>query len=309
MSDKNGFHSGELAVQKCAGEAAIAARNISVLTDTVIAGARPFIAKQSMVVLSSIDRSGAVWASVLFGASGFLHTDTGATISIDVPLKERDPNDPLWTNIGHHTDLGMLFLELSSRRRYRVNGNVQRLDADGVEVQIREAYPNCPKYIQRRQLRKLGETRLPVSSACGTLLGGTAETIVRQADTLFVASRYADTGADASHRGGTPGFIQVVDESTLRIPDYVGNSLFNTLGNFSVDPRAGLCVIDFEHGQLLQLTGKAKVLWDQQGTADATGGTMRVWEFKVDAWILRDTPQELEWEYFDASPFNPSEKL
>lgn len=308
MNDKNSFHAGELAVQERAGEAAIAARNISVLTDTVIAGARPFIAQQSMVVLASIDRAGAVWASVLFGATGFLRTETGATIAVDVPLGERDPGDPLWRNIEHTPDLGMLFIELSSRRRYRVNGAVQRLDADGAEIRIREAYPNCPKYIQRRQLRKLGAARLPVSST-GTLLRGAAETIVRQADTVFVASRHAESGADASHRGGAPGFIQVVDETTLRIPDYIGNSLFNTFGNFDRDPRAGLCMIDFEHGQLLQLTGKATVLWDQQDTAGATGGTMRLWEFKVDAWILRDTPRVLEWEYLDASPFNPSAKL
>lgn len=305
MNDKNSFHSGERAVQECAGEAAIADRNIAVLTDIVIAGARPFIAKQFMVVLGSIDAAGSVWASVVFGKPGFLHTDTGSTISIDVPGKERDPSDPLWENIAQHADLGMLFIELGSRRRYRVNGAVQRLDAQGVEIAIREAYPNCPKYIQRRHLRQLGEMRLPVPSAHGTLLRGSVETIVREADTIFVASRHAETGADASHRGGLPGFIKVVDESTLRIPDFNGNSLFNTFGNFEVDPRAGLCIPDFVHGQLLQLTGKAKVFWKQDDPSGATGGTKRFWEFKVESWILRDTPQQLEWEYLDASPFNP----
>jgi predicted pyridoxine 5'-phosphate oxidase superfamily flavin-nucleotide-binding protein len=305
MSDKNSFHSGERAVQECAGEAAIAERNVTVLTDTVIAGARPFIAKQFMAVLSSIDASGAVWASVLFGKPGFLHTDTGRTIAIDVPEKERDRSDPVWENIEHHADMGMLFIELGSRRRYRVNGTVQRLDAQGAEVAIREAYPNCPKYIQRRHLRQMGEPRVPVSTAHGTVLRGSVATIVSEADTVFVASRHAESGADASHRGGTAGFIKVVDETTLRIPDFPGNSLFNTFGNFDVDPRAGLCIPDFVHGQLLQLTGKATIHWKQDDPAGETGGTNRFWEFKVDQWILRDTPQQIEWEYLDASPFNP----
>jgi hypothetical protein len=200
----------------------------------------------------------------------------------------------------------MLFIELGSRRRYRVNGTVRHLNGRGIEVAIREAYPNCPKYIQRRLLRQRGEPLLPVQAAHGTVLRGTVEQIIRQADTLFVASRHPDSGADASHRGGSAGFIEVLDDNTLRIPDFHGNSLFNTLGNFQVDPRAGLCIPDFAHGQLLQLTGTATLLWDQDDPQQRTGGTRRFWEFKVTQWILRDTPQQLEWEYLDASPFNPA---
>jgi len=305
MSDIKHFHDGEREVQQAAGETAIADRNITVMSDTVIAGARPFIAKQFMVVLGSMDAAGRVWASMLFGKPGFLHTDSGSTILIDVPEKERDQADPLWANIAGQADLGMLFIELGSRRRYRVNGTVQRLDAQGVEVAIREAYPNCPKYIQRRHLRQLGEPQLPVQAARGTLLRGVVRDIIRQADTLFVASRHADSGADVSHRGGNPGFIKIVNETTLRIPDFNGNSLFNTLGNFKVDPRAGLCIPDFTHGQLLQLTGTAVAHWNQDDPANETGGTGRFWEFTVEHWLLRDTPQQLEWEYLDASPFNP----
>ncbi|MBV7536849.1 pyridoxamine 5'-phosphate oxidase family protein [Duganella sp. sic0402] len=305
MEDSS-FHPGEREAQRLAGETAIADRNIVVLSDRVIAGARPFIAKQFMAVLGSVDAQGKVWASLLFGKPGFLHTEDGSSIIIDVPDKERDHSDPLWNNLASNQDLGMLFIELGSRRRYRVNGMLNRLDKRGAEVAIREAYPNCPKYIQRRQLRALGEPLLPVQTAHGTVLRGTVENLIQQADTLFLASRHASSGADASHRGGKPGFIHQVDDSTLRIPDYDGNSLFNTLGNFHIDPHAGLCIPDFANGQLLQLTGTAKVLWHQDDPHNETGGTKRYWEFKVERWILRDTPQKLEWEYLDASPFNPA---
>jgi len=305
MNDNNSFHAGERAVQQNAGETAIADRNIAVLTDTVIAGARPFIAKQFMAALASVDTEGRVWSSLVFGKPGFLHTESGSSILIDVPEKERDQADPVWANMAEQPDLGMLFIELGSRRRYRVNGTVLHVDGRGAEVAIREAYPNCPKYIQRRHLRQLGEPALPVQAAHGTVLRGTVEDIVRQADTVFVASRHAGSGADASHRGGVAGFVKLVNDTTLRIPDYHGNSLFNTLGNITADPRAGLCIPDFAHGQLLQLTGTATVLWDQDDPHNETGGTSRYWEFKVEQWILRDTPQQLEWEYLDASPFNP----
>jgi predicted pyridoxine 5'-phosphate oxidase superfamily flavin-nucleotide-binding protein len=300
------FHAGEREAQQRAGETAIADRNISVMSDKVIAGARPFIAKQFMAVLGSSDADGRVWASLLFGKAGFLHTDDGSSILIDVAEAERDLSDPFWSNVGAGADIGMLFIELGSRRRYRVNGRLRRLDQRGAEVAIREAYPNCPKYIQRRQLRQLGEPVVPVQTAHGTVLRGPVQQIIQRADTLFLASRHASAGADASHRGGTPGFIRQVDDNTLRIPDYDGNSLFNTLGNFHVNPQAGLCIPDFERGQLLQLTGAATVLWHQDDPGNETGGTKRYWEFKVERWILRDTPQQVVWEYLDASPFNPA---
>lgn len=292
-------------MQVRAGETAIAHRNITVLSDTVIAGARAFIAKQFMAVLSSVGADGQVWCSLLFGKPGFLRADEGRSIVIEVADKERDDTDPLWANLAACPELGLLFIELGSRRRYRVNGSVRKIDKHSVEVLVLEAFPNCPKYIQRRHLRQLGEPVLPVQTAHGSVLRGPVEDIIRQADTLFVASRHAGSGADASHRGGPPGFIQLVDDHTLRIPDYMGNSLFNTLGNFRLDPHGGLCIPDFVHGQLLQLSGTAAVHWDQPDPGDSTGGTARFWEFKVAQWILRDTPQPLEWEYLDASPFNP----
>jgi hypothetical protein len=44
---------------------------------------------------------------------------------------------------------------------------------------------------------------------------------------------------DVAHRGGKPGFVRVGDDDTLTIPDFVGNFLFNTLGNLLLNPRAG----------------------------------------------------------------------
>lgn len=305
MTSKTPFHEGERAIQQRAGESAIADRNVTLVSDTVIGGARPFIAKQFMVALGSVDASGDVWASALFGQPGFIHTTDGRAIQIDVPEGSRDPVDPLWTHIASGRDLGMLFIELGSRRRYRVNGTVSRIDGNGIEIAIREAYPNCPKYIQRRHLRALGASGEPSQAAYGTVLRGNVTQLIRQADTLFVATHHVDTGADASHRGGGAGFIQIVDEQTLRIPDYHGNSLFNTLGNLQVDARAGLYIPDFANGQSLQLTGTASVEWDQADPDRVTGGTGRFWVFHVAKWILRDAIPRAEWEYLDASPFNP----
>lgn len=306
MSKKSGFHEGEHAVQERAGRRDIADRNAAVITDTVIAGARTFINKQFMVVVGSADTEGNLWSSMLFGKPGFLRTEDGKSISIEIPAGERDDADPFWRNIGSNASIGMLFIELGTRRRYRVNGSITSNTADRIEVGVREAYPNCPKYIQRRHLRDLEATgKLPGTMAQGNAIKGSIETILRQADTLFIASLHTEGGLDASHRGGAPGFILRLNDDTLRIPDYPGNCLFNTLGNIEVNPHAGMCVPDFSGNRLLHLSGEATIRWDMDDPAGQTGGTKRFWDFKVKQWILRDIPQRLAWEYLDASPFNP----
>jgi predicted pyridoxine 5'-phosphate oxidase superfamily flavin-nucleotide-binding protein len=304
MSEKSIFHRGERVIQERAGETSLADRNAVVLADTVISGARPFIGKQSMVVLGSVDEHGGVWSSIIFGKPGFVHTETGKSIVLEASAGQRDDTDPFWRNIEANQSIGMLFIELGSRRRYRVNGSLIDNRGDAIEVGVIEAYPNCPKYIQRRNLRDLGAISLPVRMTQGTRVEGDLGAIVHQADTLFVASYHPKFGADVSHRGGSPGYLNILNENTLRIPDYPGNCLYNTFGNFEVNPHAGLCIPDFPGNRVLQLSGEATLHWDMPDPAGQTGGTLRFWDFKIDRWLLRDTPQRLEWEYLDASPFN-----
>jgi predicted pyridoxine 5'-phosphate oxidase superfamily flavin-nucleotide-binding protein len=88
------------------------------------------------------------------------------------------------------------------------------------------------------QLRRLGSAGSFEAGDAkqGTALGRERTVLIRRADTFFAATAHASRGTDASHRRGNPGFAKVLDETTLRIPDYPGNSMFNTLGNLAVDP-------------------------------------------------------------------------
>lgn len=299
------FHPGERTVQLRAGEAAIADRNATMVASTILSGARPFIQKQFMVVLASCDADGRPWSSVVYGQPGFVRPEGNATILLDMPFQKRDDTDLFWRNIEADPAIGMLFIELGTRRRYRVNGSVTRNDEAGIEIAVREAYPNCPRYIQRRHLRDLGAEFRPDGVATGSSIAGGIETLVRTADTIFLASAHPDSGADASHRGGPRGFVELRGPRTLRIPDYNGNSMFNTFGNLELDPHIGLCIPDFEGGRLLHVSGRARLLWDQMDAAEISGGTGRFLEIEVDRWVLRQVPQRLEWEFLDASPFNP----
>jgi hypothetical protein len=96
-----------------------------------------------------------------------------------------------------------------------------------------------------------------------------------------------------------------MDDRTLRIPDYTGNCMFNTLGNFVSNPRAGLVFVDFELGTTLQLTGHAEILWDEEDPEKETGGTKRFWKFHIDRWLELENGHQLEWSFQDYSPYNP----
>jgi uncharacterized protein len=299
------YHEGERFVQQAAGEVAIAERNSAVVAGTILNGARHFLQNLSMAVLASVDAEGRPCSTVLYGEAGFIEPDGATSLNIAVPHDRRDLTDPLWRNLAANSALGILFIELGSRRRYRINGALRHIDATGMTIQVREAYPNCPKYIQRRHLKAIGAETMPAQLDEGRALAGAVRDIVQAADTVFIASNHARTGADASHRGGNPGFVRIVHDRLLRMPDYPGNSIFNTFGNLVIDSRVGLCVPDFDEQRMLQISGRARILFDQPDPGQLTGGSGRFCEIEVQRWQLRRLPRRLEWEYLDASPFNP----
>src|SRR5690606_13422130 len=93
-------------------------------------------------------------------------------------------------------------------------------------------------------------------------LDARTQTLITAADTFFIGSADTEGNADASHRGGNPGFLQVLSPNRLRWPDYRGNSMFMTLGNISANPRCGLLIPEWDTGATVQLTGSAEIVWD-----------------------------------------------
>ena len=304
------YHEGELQVQERVGVLTEGAQNSRVIQDSIIKGALRFINQLPMAVFGSLDHDHNLWSSVFIGKPGFMQADDERTVSFDLSTMMPNPHDPFWANTQANQQVGMLAIELASRRRMRINGKITRVSDDVLKLHVEEAYPNCPKYIQRRHVSTpLNEfDRTPLGSEQGTVLGPAQQTIITQADTFFVASAHPERGVDASHRGGNPGFVTIVDDHTLRIPDYLGNSMFNTLGNFTANPRAGLIFLDFESGRTLQLSGRPEILYDMKNIPDETGGTQRYWLLHIDRW-LEVTQAPAGWEFLDASPYNPNQAV
>jgi predicted pyridoxine 5'-phosphate oxidase superfamily flavin-nucleotide-binding protein len=95
-------------------------------------------------------------------------------------------------------------------------------------------------------------------------------------DMFFLATADADGQPQCSYKGGDPGFVRVVDTSTLAFPLYDGNGMFLSAGNVTENPRVGMLFIDFSHGSRLRVNGEASVDPDDPLLADFPGAKLVV---------------------------------
>ncbi|RZI67924.1 MAG: 2Fe-2S iron-sulfur cluster binding domain-containing protein, partial [Pseudomonas sp.] len=204
--------------------------------------------------------------------------------------------------------VGMLGIDLHSRRRNRLNGHIRDVWENGFSVSVEHSYGNCPQYIQLRALKqvplKAVAERPPVQRL--TALDDAAIATIRGADTFFVASYVDLEGAqphrsvDVSHRGGQTGFVRV-DGDVLTIPDFAGNLFFNTLGNFQLNPKAGLLFVDFQTGELLQVAGTVTLVLEGPEIA-AFQGAERLWQVRVEQVVRRPAALRSRWAFQGWSP-------
>jgi len=78
-------------------------------------------------------------------------------------------------------------------------------------------------------------------------------------DMFFLATADADGRPNSSYKGGDPGFVRVVDPTTIAFPNYDGNGMYLSMGNLLANPHVGLLFLDFERQRRLRLNGNATV--------------------------------------------------
>ena len=301
------WHAGEMKLQRAVG----VAERMQEVGRRVIRRFMPdqhrtFFSQLPFVALGAVDHDGDVWATLVAGAPGFLHAPTERTLQVDLV---RDPHDPASAGLDDGGAVGLLGIELHTRRRNRLNGIVSHSTGTGFNVDVTQSFGNCPQYIQVRDADFVRDPASPPRVEAVQLdhLSERARTMIDTADTFFVAS-YVDDPAgrqvDVSHRGGKAGFVRLGDDGVLTIPDFAGNLFFATLGNFLINPRAGLVFADFESGDLLQLTGEAQVDLDSPEIA-AFQGAERLWRFTPRRIVYRAGALPLRWT-FRANGWSPN---
>lgn len=297
------YHAGELMVQARAGVSE-RSQNAALLIHTEMPKvAREFVASQRMAILSTRDATGAVWASVLAGKPGFMRATDSTTLEIDAVL---NAYDPLAANLHNGDAVGVFIIEFSSRMRMKVKGHCELPHPGRIVVHAARVYSQCRKYIQARVLTDdAPRPAVDEAASYGESLSERQQKWIAQADTFFIASYHPETGADAAHRGGNPGFVKVTGPNTLAFPNYWGNLMFNTLGNISLDPHAGLLFIDFATGRTLQIAGTARVIWDKK-KMERFPGANQLLEYRVDRTIETPHALPLRWRFVGYAGSNPT---
>ncbi|MBK5526617.1 pyridoxamine 5'-phosphate oxidase family protein [Pseudomonas sp. TH06] len=260
---------------------------------------REFYQQLPFILYGAVDAEGRPWASVLEGAPGFAHSPDPEHLHFDTLPAADDP-----APLRNGEPIGLLGIELHTRRRNRLNGHVGDLNDLGFTLSVDQAFGNCPQYIQLRQFQRVPlsdpQTRPPQHL---DRLDDAATALIEGADTFFVAS-YVDVdgqrSVDVSHRGGQAGFVRV-EGNRLTIPDFAGNLHFNTLGNLLLNPKAGLLFIDFSTGDVLQLSGRTEIILDDPQIA-AFQGAERLWTFEVEKLVRRPAALALRWRFDGMSP-------
>ena len=298
------WHAGEVALQQSAGVAErMAVIGRQVIRNYLTAQHRAFFELLPFAVLGAVDAEGDAWATLRAGRPGFLHAPDPYRLHLALP---RDEADPAESGLQDGSAVALLGIDLATRRRNRLNGVVQRSDAGGFDLVVKQSFGNCPQYIQLRDA--VDQPAPPVGRDGPEVLAGLdalARQAIAAADTLFVASYVDVAGAgvdaeggarqvDVSHRGGKPGFVRVDADGGLTIPDFSGNRFFNTLGNIVSNPRAGLAFPDFTTGDLLQMTGRAEIVLQSPEIA-AFQGAERLWRFQPHAVVRRRGALPLRW--------------
>ncbi|MGT2494723.1 hypothetical protein ACU4GD_40630 [Cupriavidus basilensis] len=112
---------------------------------------RLFFAQLPFVVVGAVDAADMPWATVLSGAPGFMQAPDPGHLRIAArPLAD----DPLAHALGAGADIGLLGIELHTRRRNRMNGRIAAEDENGLTVAVEQSFGNCPRYIQLRHWRR-----------------------------------------------------------------------------------------------------------------------------------------------------------
>ncbi|WP_230487022.1 pyridoxamine 5'-phosphate oxidase family protein [Nocardioides anomalus] len=248
------FHEGELTVQRRAGVEADAARLEGMLAPADLRGGlAQFLAGRTYAALAARDGDDRLWVAPVSGPPGFLEPTGATTLAVHAAPA---PGDALH-GLPADQPVGLIVLEYVARRRARVNGRLVAAGPDGLLVEVAEAFGNCPRHIPPRPLAL-------AAPADGSVLD---DDLVAAVDTFVLGTSHPERGADASHRGGPPGFLRRESAHVLVWDDLPGNQMFTSLGNLAVDPAAALLLVHPGTGRRQQLSGTASVRWDVPGSA------------------------------------------
>ncbi|KAL8970566.1 MAG: hypothetical protein Q9183_001457 [Haloplaca sp. 2 TL-2023] len=284
-----------------------------------------------LLALSTLDEAGRPWTTLIGGEAGFVRPLGQSNIGIRTLV---DPKlDPVITLLLDRKDgsaveepndctrpVAALGIDLETRSRVKLTGrmiagaleglNAKTSDQPVMEAQmvikIEQSLGNCPKYLNKKHIvpttpnPELMTDTLPLSNAALELLD--------RADLFFISSSHGTGNMGTNYRGGPRGFIRVFqndDSGTILVyPEYSGNRLYQTLGNLSVTPKAGIVVPDLDNGDVLYMTATTEILIGKDAATLLPRSNLAVKALIQGATFVRNG-LTFRGKAGDPSPYNP----
>ncbi|KAJ1337962.1 hypothetical protein MN608_00820 [Microdochium nivale] len=209
-------------------------------------------------------------------------------------------------------------------------GSRQKAGEVQIAVHVSETLGNCPKYINRKHITphvpsaelvydsSRRQSKEEEEGEGGVVLPEAARELVGKADMFFLSSKHGGGDMDVNHRGGAPGFMRVFQQrqqggsgggkstttTALVFPEFSGNNFYQTLGNLRCNPQLGICVPDYDTGDVLYVTGTAEVLIGDRAAAYLPRTKLAVKLDVEEARFVR-TGLGFRGSPIDHSPYNP----
>jgi len=267
-------------------------------------GAAYMLQSSPLLALGTLDKEGRPWTTIWGGEPGFSRPIAQSIIGVKTLVdRKNDPvvetllggrdDGEVIREEGKGRMVGGLVIDLANRKRVKlygrmvagalgqIGGEVDEIARGEVQLVVKieqslgrsskshsnltllnVAAGNCPKYLNSKHIYpSLPEPKLIPSTPH---LPQRAIDLLSKSDLFFISSSNHESDMDTNHRGGTPGFVRVVQDNpsgaVFVYPEYSGNRLYQTLGNLQTTPQAGLVFPDFDTGDVLYVTGTTEIL-------------------------------------------------
>lgn len=165
------------------------------------------------------------------------------------------------------------------------------------------AFTDRVKAEQARRGSRAAYARLEREGGFETEIGEDLAAFVASQRSAFLATASAGGQPYVQHRGGPPGFLQVLDPRTIAFADFAGNRQYISLGNLAENPKVHLFLIDYQRRQRVKIWGEARVIEDDDALlarltpAGYRARAERAIVIRVSAWDAncpQHIPQRLE---------------
>lgn len=122
------------------------------------------------------------------------------------------------------------------------------------------AFTPAVKAVQERKDEHTAHARIEGRGGFRTKIPPDLKEYIEAMISIFIATTNAEGQPYIQHRGGPPGFLHVLDETTIAFVDFSGNRHFVTQGNLADNPKAFLFLMDYQHRRRLKIWGEARVI-------------------------------------------------